>query len=78
MSLSPRAIATLGVGFGAVSVAYLGLWPLSITPPQPPDFGPVLVSGSHIHIPTYRDEFRDDKDLLETIPVLVEILNGRR
>ena len=35
MSLNPRAIATLGVGFGAVSVAYLGLWPVT-SPVEPP------------------------------------------
>jgi len=38
VSLNPRAIATLGVGFGAVSVAYLGLWPVStqVEPPATP------------------------------------------
>jgi hypothetical protein len=35
VSLNPRAIATLGVGFGAVSIAYLGLWPIG-TPVEPP------------------------------------------
>lgn len=29
MSLNPRAIATLGIGFGAELTAYLGLWPLA-------------------------------------------------
>jgi hypothetical protein len=33
VSLSPRRIATLGVGFGALSVAYLGLWPVAVEPP---------------------------------------------
>lgn len=35
MSLSVRAIATLGLGFGARSMAYLGLWPSEITEPTP-------------------------------------------
>lgn len=30
--LSPRAIATLGIGFGALSVAHIGLWPVDVTP----------------------------------------------
>lgn len=44
MSLNPRAIATLGVGFGAVSVAYLGLWPVS-TPVEPPTEAPARRPG---------------------------------
>lgn len=27
MSINPRSIATLGVGFGALNMAFLGLWP---------------------------------------------------
>jgi hypothetical protein len=38
VSLDPRWIATLGVGYGARAIAYLGLWP-STTPPQPPTVG---------------------------------------
>lgn len=35
MSLDPRSIATLGIGYGARAVACLGLW-TSEAPPQPP------------------------------------------
>lgn len=77
MSLNPRAIATLGVGFGAISIAYLGLWPVSITPPIQPPYQP---SGSSFGA-LYPQRFvipADDRDLLEIIPIVVEVLNGRR
>lgn len=32
MSLSPRAIATLGIGLGARQTAYFGLWPVGVPP----------------------------------------------
>jgi hypothetical protein len=33
-------MATLGVGFGARVMAYLGLWPVTTAPPAPIDPGP--------------------------------------
>jgi len=75
MSLSPRAIATLGVGFGAVSVAYLGLWPVGdVEPPQPPIFS----GGGRTGYAALGLGFRDDLELLELAPIIVEVLNGRR
>ena len=38
MSLSPRAIAVQGLGFGPRLVSVHGLWPVA-EPPQPPVFG---------------------------------------
>lgn len=35
MSLDPRSIATLGVGYGARALAYLGLWPTTVPAPTP-------------------------------------------
>lgn len=75
--LNLGAIATLGVGFGAVSVAYLGLWPIGTPPVEPP----VLPSGGFappaLVAPLVRIS-RDDRDLLEMVPIIVEVLNGRR
>lgn len=76
MSLNVRAIATLGIGFGAVSVAYLGLWPVTSPPPITPDFGG---TGQVVYTPDNRlGRLRDDRELLEIIPIIVEVLNGRR
>ena len=75
MSLNPRAIATLGVGFGATAVAYLGLWPVGtpVEPPVPPSFvggfGPAVVTAPRLTVS------RDDRDLLELLPILIEVLN---
>ncbi|HOW94940.1 MAG TPA: hypothetical protein PLF91_10670 [Mycolicibacterium fallax] len=75
MSLNPRAIATLGVGFGATAIAYLGLWPVG-TPAEPPTppvnlggFGTAVVTAPRFIVP------RDDRDLLELLPILIEVLN---
>ena len=77
MSLNPRAIATLGVGFGAISIAYLGLWPTGITPPEPPVVGPT--SGRIVYTSLNRlAGYADDRDLLEMLPAIVEVINGRR
>jgi hypothetical protein len=58
VSLSPRAIATLGVGFGAVSVAYLGLWPVStsVEPTPEPSYRP---RGAAPFVLDYTPELRD-------------------
>jgi hypothetical protein len=42
MSLNPRAIATLGIGYGPRPMAMLGLWPVDgvIVQPPKPDFIP--------------------------------------
>jgi hypothetical protein len=81
VSLSPRAIATLGVGFGATAVAYLGLWPIGapVDPPVPPV--PPAFSGGFALPSTLGPKVlisRDDRDLLELVPILVEVINGRR
>jgi len=76
VSLNPRAIASLGVGFGAISIAYLGLWPTGITPPEPPTFGPP--SGSSIIRLDLRAGLKDDADLLEILPIIVGVINDRR
>jgi hypothetical protein len=79
VSLSPRAIATLGVGFGALSVAYVGLWPVStpVDPPIPPtppamsayvDASPALIASAA----------QDDQDLLDIMPILIEVLHRGR
>lgn len=36
MSLNPRAIATLGIGYGALPMAMLGLWPAGGAQPAVP------------------------------------------
>lgn len=74
--LSPRAIATLGVGFGPTLVAYLGLWPVTTTGPilPPPAFGP----GPVIEAISKSRGLIDDRELLEIIPIIVEVINGRR
>jgi hypothetical protein len=77
VSLNPRAIATLGVGFGAISIAYLGLWPTGITPPEPPP-AQGSWSGVTISAPIRAHGHVDDRDLLEIIPIVVEVMNGRR
>lgn len=74
-NLNPRAIATLGVGFGPTLVAYLGLWPVDVAPPVD-DFGPLR--GGAVIQQDYRHGFRDDRELLELMPIIVEVLNGRR
>jgi hypothetical protein len=79
VSLNPRAIATLGVGFGATAVAYLGLWPVG-TPPVEPPVPPAVFGGfaaPSLTVPGLRIS-RDDRDLLELVPILVEVINGRR
>lgn len=66
MSLNPRAIATLGVGFGAVSVAYLGLWPVS-TPVEPPIDAPYRPRAAAPFIVDYTPELPDVLVRLEAI-----------
>lgn len=76
MSLNARAIATLGIGFGPTLVAYLGLWPVGadVTPP-PQVWGPGPISITQQDL---RQGFKDDQELLEIIPIVVEVINGRR
>lgn len=74
MSLNPRAIASLGVGFGALSVAYIGLWPVG-EPTRPPGGG---VSGPPIAIEEpLRRGFIDDRELLEILPIVIGVINDR-
>lgn len=73
MSLSSRAVAVFGVGFGATSVAVLGLWPAE---PEAPAFGRPIRSG--IITPDRRAGWKDDADLLEILPIIVGVLNDRR
>ena len=75
MSLNPRAIATLGVGFGAVSIAYLGLWPPGTPPVEPPLPVPVMASAD---LPERPFIIRDDRDLLDIMPIVIEVLNSER
>lgn len=44
-SLDPRAIATLGIGYGARGMATLGIWPLGTPAPQPPEHYPPAAPG---------------------------------
>lgn len=61
MSLSPRAIATLGIGYGPRLTAALGLWPIAAEPePQPSAWaaqglGPVRIQ---------KRKRRQDEDIL--------------
>lgn len=72
--LNPRAIATLGIGFSALQIAYLGLWPDAI----PPDTGGGVSPPRFLQPLMKRRLNRDDQDLLEIIPIVVEVLNARR
>ena len=73
-NLNPRAIATLGVGFGPTLVAYLGLWPVGEPVIPPPDFIP---SGPSMTVPLLTQGFIDDQEILEMVPIIVEVINGR-
>ena len=75
MSLNPRAIATLGVGFGAVSIAYLGLWPTGTPPVEPPLPVPVMAIAD---LPERPFIILDDRDLLDIMPIVIEVLNSER
>lgn len=77
MSLNPRAIATLGVGFGAVSIAYLGLWPIG-TPPIEPPVPPAVILGGVVPYLPIDLLLRDDRDLLEIMPIVIEVMNRDR
>lgn len=60
--LSPRAIATQGVGFGARLTAVVGLWPVSVPDPQPqPGVGPGAYSlGRAVRRQSNRRDTDDD------------------
>lgn len=74
MTLNPRAIATLGVGFGAVSIAYLGLWPVGTPPVEPPPPPAMILGGVVPYLPLDL-LLRDDRDLLEIMPIVIEVMN---
>lgn len=77
MSLNPRAIATLGVGFGAASIAYLGLWPTGTPPVEPPP-PPAVILGGVVTLLPLDLLLRDDRDLLEIMPIVIEVMNRDR
>jgi hypothetical protein len=66
VSLDPRAIATLGVGYGARLVAYLGLWPTGAEPPGPVDPGPPGTAGGGIRRLTRKRSGRTVKREIQT------------
>jgi hypothetical protein len=73
MSLNVRAIATLGIGFGAVSVAYLGLWPVADGVIEQP----VPIGAAGLRLPQ-RIDLRDSLELLQIMPIIVEVINAER
>jgi hypothetical protein len=66
VSLNPRAIATLGVGFGATAIAYLGLWPIG-APVEPPAESARRPSGPAPFIVDYQPELPDVLLRLEAV-----------
>jgi hypothetical protein len=56
MTLNQRAVFTLGVGYGAASMARLGLWPGGQSPAEPPPPAVRPASGSPGRSPRRRVE----------------------
>jgi hypothetical protein len=63
MSLSPRAIATLGIGYGPRPTALLGLWPTAPGEPEQPQ-GAWTVNGLGPRRRPTRSRKRDDEAIL--------------
>ena len=73
MSLSARAIATQGVGFGALLIAVQGFLPIGVVEP------PAFALGGGRFIPAREAgpiHFLDDRELLEMVPIIIGVLNN--
>jgi hypothetical protein len=74
-------IVTKGVGRGAAGIIVAAGLGIALTSPVPPDSGGSSgPTGRRIDYTSLNrvTGYIDDRDLLEIIPIVVEVLNGRR
>ncbi len=77
MSISARAVAVQGVGFGVVLVAAQGLLGVSEITPEISSGGGAYKVRLRIADPNRR-VLRDDREVLELMPIIVGIINASR